>query len=114
VQHILTLCVLWQELWFRVLAPLGFVRCVPSNHDLIFVNWCRRANKRVSKEKGKYFNSVIILGVCLLWKHHNSCIFDGTSPHLNKLEQKFSEEHHLSCLASVNSLRALGLGDLGG
>jgi hypothetical protein len=66
VQHILTLCVFCRELWFRVLAPLGFLICVPSNHDLVFVNWWRRANKRVSKEKGKCFNSVIILGVWLL------------------------------------------------
>jgi hypothetical protein len=57
---------------------------------------------------------VIILGIWLLWKHHNSCVFDGTSPHLNKLEQNFSKELHLSCQANVNRLRALGLGDLGG
>jgi hypothetical protein len=114
VQHILTLCVFCRELWFWVLAPLGFLICVHGNYDPIFVNWWRRANKRDSTKKGKCSNSVIILGIWLSWKHHNSCVFDGTSPHLNKLEQKFSEEHHLSCLASANNLKALGLGDLRG
>jgi hypothetical protein len=45
VQHILTSCVFSREFWFQVLALLGFLICVSSNCDLIFVNWWRRASK---------------------------------------------------------------------
>jgi hypothetical protein len=36
---------------------------------------------RVQEEQfGKGFNSLVVLGVWIIWKHGNRCVFDGLAP----------------------------------
>ena len=77
IQHQLTSCVFAREFWFRILSPVGFQRCVPDNRDQDFAGWWRKAAKQVPKEKKKGFNTLVILGAWLLWKHRNACVFEG-------------------------------------
>jgi hypothetical protein len=48
-------------------------------------------------EKG--FNSPVILGAWILWKHRNSCIFDGSTPSVQVALQAIEDESHswISC-----------------
>ena len=66
--------------------------------------------KKIQKDTRKGLNSIVILGAWVIWKHHNSCVFDGARPCINDLLRMFREEQHLWCLAGAESLRALGQG----
>ena len=81
---------------------------LPDNRDQEFTGWWRKAAKRVPKEKKKGFNTLIILGAWLLWKHRNACVFEGASPSMNDLLRSFDDEHHLWRLAGAQKLGALG------
>jgi hypothetical protein len=36
---------------------------------------------RVQEEQiRKGFNSMVVLGACIIWKHRNQCVFDGLAP----------------------------------
>ncbi|GJN28797.1 hypothetical protein PR202_gb16962 [Eleusine coracana subsp. coracana] len=109
-QHILTSCVFAREFWYRILAPLGFANSVPGQHDIIFAKWWKKASRRIPKEKRKGFNSVVVLGAWLLWKHRNAGVFEQSSPNISALVQQFDDEFHLWCLAGARGLRALGTG----
>ncbi|GJN18629.1 hypothetical protein PR202_gb05805 [Eleusine coracana subsp. coracana] len=68
------------------------------------------------KNKRKGINTLIILTTWFLWKHRNSCVFEGSNPSIAALLHHLNEEHHLWCLARARGLRRIGLGhveDLG-
>jgi hypothetical protein len=106
IQHLLTSCVFAREFWFQ--------RCVPDNRDQEFTGWWRKAAKRVSKEKKEGFNTLIILGTWLLWKHRNACAFEGASPSMNGLASRKGTETWCfrsgsgDKLAAVDSLYVVG------
>ena len=55
----------------------------------------------------------IILGAWILWKHQNSCIFDGSVPNLQRALQAFQDEALLWRFAGAKGLAALDLGRVG-
>jgi hypothetical protein len=95
IQHILTICVFVREFWFRILSRFNFQICVPSRHENSFSEWWRKSVKKVQKDKWKGFNTLIVLGAWLIWKHRNGCVFEGESPNLDNLIQAFKDEHHM-------------------
>jgi len=110
VQHILTDCVFAREFWVKILTPLGLLDSAPSPNDQVFADWWRKARKRAAKEKRKGLNTLIILGAWMLWKHRNSCVFEGAQPNIHKILSDFRMERQLWHLAGASSLRALGHG----
>lgn len=40
-----------------------------------------------------------------IWKHWNSCVFEGTSPNLHALLQIMADESTLWCMAGASKLR---------
>jgi hypothetical protein len=94
-QHILVGCVFAREFWFKVLSPLGVTANVPSQNDQTLVEWWRKSCRRTPKEKRKGFNSIVILGTWILWKHRNSCVFQGAQPSMLNILQELRDEHHL-------------------
>ncbi|KAL6626269.1 hypothetical protein ACP70R_029995 [Stipagrostis hirtigluma subsp. patula] len=112
IQHLLTTCVFARDFWFHVLAPFGFQRCVPSQSEASFAEWWRRSRKRIPKDKRKGFNTLIVMGAWLLWKHRNACVFDGARPCLSVLLRAFREEYQLWCFAGAKGLTALGAGQV--
>ena len=46
----------------------------------MFADWWKKAERRIQKQHRKGFNSLCILGAWILWKHRNSCVFDGAAP----------------------------------
>jgi hypothetical protein len=57
------------------------------------------------REKG--FNSIVTLGTWILWKHRNSCVFQGAQPSMLNILQELRDEHHLWGLAGARELLSL-------
>ena len=114
IQHILTTCVFAREFWFRILAKFDWQVCTPLRDELSFSEWWRTSVKKIQKDKRKGFNTLVILGAWLLWKHRNACVFEGDRPNLDRLLQAFKDEHHLWCLAGARSLSSLSAGQVFG
>jgi hypothetical protein len=66
--------------------------------------------RRVRKECKKGVNTLIILGAWMIWKHRNTCVFDGVAPSLISTLRDIMDEHSLLCLAGAKKLEGLGLG----
>ena len=60
--------------------------------DPVFVDWWDKAGGRFSGQVKKGLNSIIILGMWLIWKHRNYCVFDGGIPNLIRVISAFREE----------------------
>lgn len=85
IQHILTTCVFAREFWFRILAPFGLQACTPSQQEFSFAEWWRKSGNRVQKDRRKCYNSLVVMGAWLHWKHCNSCVFEGVNPCIGDL-----------------------------
>ena len=85
IQHILTTCVFTRDFWFRVLSVFGWQLCVPSRHEFSFSDWWRKSAKKIQKDKRKSFNTLVVLGAWIIWKHRNACTFEGARPSLDNL-----------------------------
>ncbi|GJM96245.1 hypothetical protein PR202_ga13064 [Eleusine coracana subsp. coracana] len=115
VQHILTSCVFARQFWNQILTPLGFGNSVSGRRDNNFSNWWPKTSKRIPKEKKrKGYNTLIVLGAWLLWKHQNVAVFENASPNLSLLVKIFEEESHLWFLAGAKGLQDLGQARVGG
>ncbi|KAF8699038.1 hypothetical protein HU200_034727 [Digitaria exilis] len=53
---------------------------------------------------------MVVMGAWLLWKHQNSCVFEGATPSRDTLLHSFKEEHHLWCMACARKLASLSVG----
>jgi hypothetical protein len=63
--------------------------------------------KRVKKEYKK--GVISILEVWMIWKHINSCVFEGLSFSVNIIMRNLMDEHNFWCLAGAKKLDCLGL-----
>jgi len=63
----------------------------------------------VQKHSKKGFNSLVILGAWILWKHRNSCVFDGSAPNIQIAIQAFKDEANLWIAAGAKDLAGLEL-----
>ncbi|GJN28881.1 hypothetical protein PR202_gb17053 [Eleusine coracana subsp. coracana] len=50
------------------------------------------------------------MGAYLLWKHRNSCVFEGANPCLAELLRNFRDEQHLWSMAGAQRLASLSAG----
>jgi len=80
-QHILTSCVFGWQFWFSIFQPLNLSALVPTRRTISLQDWWKKSWK-VPTQHRKGFNSLVILGVWILWKHRNSCVFAGSSPNI--------------------------------
>ncbi|GJM87860.1 hypothetical protein PR202_ga03856 [Eleusine coracana subsp. coracana] len=52
----------------------------PTNGS--FDKWWRMVDTTVSNSTRRGLNSLISLGAWTLWRHHNECVFNGSTPNL--------------------------------
>ena len=109
-QHILTSCVFARQFWLGILQPMDLSSLVPTRQAKSFAEWWRKSWRKVPKQNRKGFNSLVILGAWTLWKHRNSCIFDGSAPSVQVALQAFKDESHSWIACGAKGLAALGLG----
>ena len=93
-QHILTSCVFAWQFWSSILQSLNLSSLVPNRHAKSFAEWWRISWRKVPKQNRKGFNSLAILGAWILWKHRNSCVFDGSTPSVQVALQAFKDESY--------------------
>jgi len=109
-QHILTSCVFARQFWFSILDPLNLSGLISTRHSNSFAEWWRKSWRKVRKQDKKGFNSLVILGAWILWKHRNSCVFDGSAPNLQAALQSFKDESHLWQVRGARALLPWALG----
>jgi len=63
----------------------------------------------VQKHSKKEFNSLVILGAWFLWKHRNSCVFDGSAPNIQIAIQAFKDEANLWIAGGAKGVAGLQL-----
>jgi hypothetical protein len=63
----------------------------------------------VPKQHRKGFNSLVILGAWILWKHIKF-LHDGSGPSVQTALQAFKDESHLWISGGAKGLAAQGLG----
>ena len=71
---------------------------VPQQNDHSFADWWAKLIRRVKKEYKKWVNSLIIRTTWLIWKHRNSCVFDGATPSVNEVLGQFRDEYPIMVL----------------
>ncbi|GJM94503.1 hypothetical protein PR202_ga11151 [Eleusine coracana subsp. coracana] len=85
----------------------------PGHHETSFAEWWRKTAQRAGKTKRNGLNSLMVLGAWTLWKHHNSCVFEGISPSIQEAKHMFRDEAHLWGLPSEKKLTELYQGRVG-
>jgi len=73
-------------------------------------DWWKKSWRKIPKQHRKGFNSLVILGAWILWKHRNACVFDKSAPNLQSALQAFKDELHLWQVAGAKGLAELGVG----
>jgi hypothetical protein len=107
VQHLLASCVFAREVWAQILSKVGLQHLSPSGDEKSFQDWWRSSERRVDASMKKGFNSLVALGAWWIWKHRNSCVFEGASPSVTRVLQDIADEARLWCLAGASGLRAI-------
>ena len=107
IQHLLTTCVFARQFWFS--QPLNLSRLTPGRMSSSFSDWWKKSWKKLQRQLRKGFNSLVILGAWIIWKHRNAYIFDGAAPNLQGALQAFKDEFHFMSFTYGKSLVPKGL-----
>jgi hypothetical protein len=59
---------------------MGMLQLVPQSMDEVFEDWWCASSSNVQEQLRKGFNTLVMLGVWVIWKHMNSCVFNGAAP----------------------------------
>jgi hypothetical protein len=107
IQHILISCVFAREVWTSILSKFGLLPIAPLLDCTHFSNWWSQSIKSVGKDMRKGLNSLIILVAWQLWKHCNSCVFEGSRACVQNVVLAVGEEGRTWCLAGASALQDL-------
>jgi hypothetical protein len=108
--HLLVACVFSRQVWFTVLQTYNLQNLAPQN-DLSFFDWWMAASTRVNGLVKKGFDSILILGAWIIWKHRNRCIFDGITPDVSCVVSVIKDDLHQWSFAWAQGVsHVLGLG----
>jgi hypothetical protein len=88
INHLLVSCVFTRQIWLEV----GLQQFMPLPTQVSFEDWRRQSSMRVPSQLREGFNSLVILGARVVWKHRNQCLFHGASPSVAALLQVAREE----------------------
>ncbi|XP_066333406.1 uncharacterized protein [Miscanthus floridulus] len=77
--HLLLSCVFSRQIWALVFSHLNLVVDVPVNSSS-FSAWWGKVIRAAPNQWRKGLNSLIILVAWEIWKHRNSCVFEGVLP----------------------------------
>jgi len=72
-----------------------------------FSAWWGKLIRAAPKDLRKGLNSLVILVAWEIWKHRNSCVFEGSLPNIQVLLQAITNESTLWCLAGASKLGEL-------
>jgi hypothetical protein len=75
--------------------------------DEVSEDWWRTSSLRVQEQQRKGFNSLVVLGVWVIWKQRNMCVFDGMVPSVSAALLVAREEALLWTMAGARGLSLL-------
>ena len=105
------LCFLSAGLFFFLfLQQLNLAAVALTIGTRSFSRWWRSMIRGVPKETRKGLNFLIILVAWEIWKHRNSCVFEGMQPNLQALLQTVVVESTIWCWVGASKLQAPSLG----
>jgi hypothetical protein len=107
INHLLTACVFARQVWTGLLQAVGLQELVPQQNDTVFEDWWRHSSQQVEGQARKGFNSLVILGAWVIWKHRNQCVFCGTHPSVPTVLQVARDEAMLWTIAGAKGLSFL-------
>jgi hypothetical protein len=106
-QHLLLSCVFTRQVWFFIFQYLNLVVNLPTAESSSFSAWWCNTIRAVPKDIRKGLNSLIILVAWEVWKHCNSCVFEGARPSIQILLQTVANESSLWWMAGASKLQEL-------
>lgn len=68
IDHILVSCVFTREVWLQVLRGVHLDGVAPSSQEVSFLDWWRRACKRVTRDRRKGLSTLVMLVAWETWK----------------------------------------------
>jgi hypothetical protein len=107
ILHILISCVFTRQIWHIIVQYLGLATLAPSVTSSRFNAWWKVAISNVQKELWQGLNSLIILEAWEVWKHRNTCVFEGAQPNTQVLLQAVIDECFLWCKVGAAKLQLL-------
>ncbi|XP_073367977.1 uncharacterized protein [Aegilops tauschii subsp. strangulata] len=104
MQHLLAGCSFSRQVWHEILgwarAPIGLP--VP---DTPLQLWWSSSLDLVPASMRNGLSSLIILSAWWIWKHHNTCIFEGARPSITFTSNTIKDEAHLWAKAGATGLQ---------
>jgi hypothetical protein len=108
INHLLVSFIFVRQFWVGLLQPVGMVTLAPQQTDDSFEGWWSVSSMRVQEEHlRKGFNSMVVLGAWIIWKHRNRCVFDGLAPCVAAALTAAREEALLWSVAGARGLSLL-------
>jgi hypothetical protein len=91
LNHLLVNCVFSRIFWYNLLRKFGLHSLAPQPDAVSFMDWWEMVSETVNGLVREGFDSPIILGSWMIWKHRNRVIFYGGSPTLLIMEHADEE-----------------------
>jgi hypothetical protein len=107
INILLVACVFARQVWAGILGVVGLQELVPQSTYEVFEEWWRHCSLRVQDQVQRGFNSLVILGAWVIWKHRNQCVFRGASPSVAAALLEAREEAWLWTMARAKDLSFL-------
>jgi hypothetical protein len=85
---------------------VGLQSAVPQLGDS-FEDWWRTRSSQLEELYQKGFNSLVILGAWVIWKHRKRCVFYGSAPNVQVALLNARDEALGWCLAGAKGLSLL-------
>jgi hypothetical protein len=83
---------------------VALLELVRQPNDEVFEEWWRTSNLWVHGHHRKGFNSLVVLGAWVIWKHRNLCVFNGLKPSVPTTLQMAREEALVWTVAEAKRL----------
>jgi hypothetical protein len=107
INHLLASCVFARQLWDGLLSAAGLQHLVPQPYEMSFEDWWQISSQWLVGQVRSGFNSMVILGAWVLWKHRNGCVFGGLQPSVQGALHIAREEALLWTMAGAKGLSLL-------
>jgi hypothetical protein len=90
--------------WFRLLGQVNLQDFTPQVHKENIMLWWKRCSDQLHGIVRKGLNSLISIGLWILWIHRNACVFDGLSLCPNAAIKRTEEQRDLWVLGGAKNL----------
>jgi hypothetical protein len=89
------------------LQPMGMLQLVPQRGMRCFKQWWCASSSSVQDQLRKGFNTLVMLGAWVIWKHRNSCVFNSATSSVAAALLVAKEEALMWSMAGANDLSLL-------